>query len=154
MPVSTKSEIETELEEYLHLHIPLTAKMSVEVESVTTHEVVLLARLQPNLNHERTAFGGSISALAMLAGWAVLRQRFRQSDPVPTLVVQKSETRFDRPITDDFRAYVTNLDEERWEDFESFLKRYGKARIELDSVVESRGLVCARQSGRFVALYS
>jgi len=146
------SSAESELTEYLHHHIPLTSEMQLTVSRVEPFRVVLSARLTPNLNHERTAFGGSISAVAMLAGWSILRQRFFGEPHVPTLVVHRSESRFDRPVTDDFEAYVTDMTQEKWDEFRLCLERHGKARIELNSVVTCGGEVCARLSGRYVAL--
>lgn len=148
------SSPEAELTEYLHRHIPLTASMELVVRKVEPLRVILSARLEPNLNHEQTAFGGSISAVAMMAGWSILRQRFFGEPEVPTLVVHRSESRFEKPVTADFEAYVTDMTEEKWDEFRTCLERHGKARIELNSVVTCNDQICARLVGRYVALSS
>jgi hypothetical protein len=58
-----------ELERYLHEHIPLSRAMGVAVDSATTDGVRLRAPLAPNINHRETVFGGSASALCILAAW-------------------------------------------------------------------------------------
>ncbi len=56
------------IESYLHREIPITAAMGIRVESYNEKELVLTAPLEPNHNHLGTAFGGSLSAIATLAG--------------------------------------------------------------------------------------
>ena len=64
-----------DLERYLHEHIPLSKAMQVSVVSVDTDGVTLRAPLAPNINHQDTVFGGSASAVAILAGWSLLHTR-------------------------------------------------------------------------------
>ena len=66
---------ELSLERYLHEQIPLSSAMQVSVESATSESVVLAAPLAPNTNHKLTAFGGSVSALGILAAWSLLHVR-------------------------------------------------------------------------------
>ncbi len=54
----------SELQTYLHTHIPLSKAMEVEVVQATPDIIELRAPLAPNINHRGTAFGGSISTLA------------------------------------------------------------------------------------------
>lgn len=74
----------SELEKYLHGHIPLSKAMEVAVVQVQPEGVILSAPLAPNINHRDTVFGGSASAVAILAAWSLLqhsldRRRRRQS---------------------------------------------------------------------------
>ena len=56
-----------ELASDLHAHIPLSAAMQVSVAAVDADGVTLQAPLAPNINHRDTVFGGSASAVAILA---------------------------------------------------------------------------------------
>src|SRR4051812_8071949 len=78
----------SELEDYLHSHIPLSAAMQVAVDTVDVHGVVLRAPLAPNINHRDTVFGGSASAVAILAAWSLLHTRMRQEGIAARLVIQ------------------------------------------------------------------
>ena len=66
-----------QLQLYLHQHIPLSAAMQVRVLAATPDEVLLQAPLAPNINHRETVFGGSASALAILAAWSLVHTRMR-----------------------------------------------------------------------------
>jgi thioesterase domain-containing protein len=66
-----------ELAQYLHEHIPLSRAMGVEVVEATWDGVSLRAPLAPNINHRETVFGGSASAVAILAAWALLYVRLQ-----------------------------------------------------------------------------
>ncbi len=61
-----------ELERYLQDRIPLSRAMAVEVRTASPAGVTLFAPLAPNINHRDTVFGGSASALAILAAWSAL----------------------------------------------------------------------------------
>ena len=57
----------SELQTYLHQHIPLFQAMQVTVVEASLQQVVLTAPVAPNINHRETVFGGSASAVAILA---------------------------------------------------------------------------------------
>ena len=56
-----------ELQDYLRTRIPLAHAMGVEVRSLGEAGIELYAPLAPNTNHRDTVFGGSASAVAILA---------------------------------------------------------------------------------------
>src|SRR5688572_7104112 len=62
---------------YLYEHIPISKHFGVEVEQASAELVRLVAPLDLNLNHRKTGFGGSISAVAILASWSLLWCRLR-----------------------------------------------------------------------------
>src|SRR5512134_596976 len=86
------------LEEYLHTEIPLSAAMQVFVRSVSADSVVLSAPLEPNINHKSTVFGGSASAVAILAAWSLLHLRLTAEGHDCQLVIQSNQMSYDRPI--------------------------------------------------------
>ena len=93
-----------ELEAYLHEHIPLSAAMQVAVLEATATEVRLGAPLAPNINHRRTVFGGSATALATLAAWALVHLRLSAEGFHWRLVIRESSMKFERAIAGDFEA--------------------------------------------------
>jgi thioesterase domain-containing protein len=126
--------------------------MAVSVRSVQPNRVVLAAPLQPNINHRETAFGGSISALAMLAAWSLLHTRLRHERVAARLVIQRNTVDYERPIAGEFIATATVATELQWQDFLRMLGRKGKARIVVSATLEHAGLVAARFTGEFVAI--
>jgi thioesterase domain-containing protein len=144
----------TELERYLHDHIPLSKAMAVRVVSADAESVVLGAPLAPNINHRETVFGGSASALAILAAWSLLHTRLRAEGIASRLVIQRNTMEYERPIAGDFTARSALEEPAQWPQFTRMLARKGKARIRVASVLEEGGLPAGRLTGEFVALCS
>ena len=142
----------TELEQYLHEHIPLSKAMAVSVASVDQDEVILGAPLGPNINHRETVFGGSASALAILAAWSLLHTRLRSEGIACRLVIQRNTMEYEKPIAGAFTARSALVEPGRWQHFTRMLARMGKARISVVSVLEHAGQPVGRLTGEFVAL--
>ena len=66
--------------------------MKVRVASWDEERLVLTAPLAPNHNHLNTAFGGSLSAMATLAGYAMIWLELGQGDG--HVVIRDSAMRF------------------------------------------------------------
>lgn len=139
------------LEAYLRGHIPLSAAMQVSVLAVDAERVVLSAPLGPNINHRDTVFGGSASALAMLAAWSLLHTRLAAAGLQAQLVIQRNTMEFERPIAGTFTATASIAGAEAWERFTAMLKRKGVARISISTVLADAGRQAGRFSGEFVA---
>jgi thioesterase domain-containing protein len=140
-----------ELAQYLRDHIPLSNAMGVSVLQVAEDSVILQAPLAPNINHRHTVFGGSASALAILAGWALLHVRLRSEGMSDRLVIQRNVMEYEHPITGAFTARAVLEHPHRWKQFTSMLIRKGKARITVLAVLEHTEQVVGRFSGQFVA---
>ncbi|HEX5055793.1 MAG TPA: YiiD C-terminal domain-containing protein [Gammaproteobacteria bacterium] len=140
------------VEAYLHEHIPITKAMGIKVAGYDGNAVRLWAPLEPNLNHRQTAFGGSVSALGILAGWSLLHLKLGESGESVQLVIQHSETEYTGPIDRDFTAVCAMPGPEEWARYEQVFRRYGKARVYLESLIEAEGRVLARHKGSYVAI--
>jgi thioesterase domain-containing protein len=141
-----------ELEGYLHAHIPLSAAMQVAVVAVETSGVTLAAPLAPNINHRDTVFGGSASAVAILAAWSLLHTRMRAEGVAARLVIQSNAMEYLLPIAGDFTARSALAEPEQWPRFMRTFARMGRARLRVTAELQSDGQVAARLSGEFVAL--
>ena len=64
--------------------------MEVTVVEASPHQVVLSAPLAPNINHRDTVFGGSASAVAILAAWSMLHLRLSAEGLGSRLVIQRN----------------------------------------------------------------
>ncbi|HSE27704.1 MAG TPA: YiiD C-terminal domain-containing protein [Gemmatimonadales bacterium] len=140
------------LERYLHEHIPISAPLGVRVLDAGAHGVRLAAPLAPNLNHRRTAFGGSLSAVAILAAWSWLHLKLRGDGFVGRIVIQGNSMEFLAPAEGDFEAECRAPGPERWELFARALAARGRARIELDAEVRVGDALVASFRGQYVAL--
>jgi len=145
---------ERTLERYLAQHIPLSRALGVRVERFDAFELRLRAPLEPNLNHRHTAFGGSLSALAILAGWTRVAFDLRRAGRDARVVVQRSHIDFDAPAEAAFEARVEAVPAPEWDTFLRTLERRGKARVGVRGTVRvSDAGDGADQVARFAARY-
>lgn len=142
----------SDLTSYIHKHIPLTAQLGAIVKFYDGNSIEIYAPLEPNLNHRNTAFGGSLSALGILCGWALLFLKLRENGLKNRLVIQKSSFDFLSPIASEFKATCTMPDETKWKNFVNTLKRHGKARITLTSKIKSEEGNGGNHEGVYVAI--
>lgn len=126
--------------------------MEVGVIAVDDDGVTLSAPLAPNINHRETVFGGSASALAILASWALLHTRLTAAGIGCRLVIQRNTMQYDAPITGDFTARSRLREPQDWPRFLRMLERRGKARAAVESTLENAGNVVGRFEGEFVGL--
>lgn len=140
-----------ELEEYLHAHIPLSASMQVSVISASNESVVLGAPLEPNINHRSTAFGGSLSAVAILSAWSLVHLRLSAEGLQSRLVIQSNRMDYDAPISGPFTAASSLAEPSAWPRFATMLTRKKRARIEARSTLIHKDVVAGRFAGEFVA---
>ena len=143
-----------ELEHYLHEHIPLSDAMGVEVVEATWDGVTLRAPLAPNINHRETVFGGSASAVAIVAAWALLYVRLQLEHVNCRIVIQRNRMNYARPIVDAFAASSTIQDSLTWEKFVKTLTRKKRARISVAAILSCNGEHVGDFEGDFVALRS
>lgn len=141
-----------ELERYLHEHIPLSRAMEVSVVSATPSEVLLNAPLAPNINHRDTVFGGSASAICILAAWSLVHVRLREAGVAARLVIQRNTMEYVRAVEGAFAARAVLADQQDWQRFVRTLERRGRARIDVNAALESAGTTAGTLGGTFVAL--
>ncbi|MES2610024.1 MAG: YiiD C-terminal domain-containing protein [Pseudomonadota bacterium] len=140
-----------DLQAYLHQHIPLSGAMAVSVLEASLERVVLSAPLAPNINHRDTVFGGSASAVAILAAWSMLHLRLSAHGLGSRLVIQRNTMEYGLPIDGTFTAVAEAPTEQAWRAFVRVFERKGLGRIEQASVLMYHGQPAGRLTGEFVA---
>jgi thioesterase domain-containing protein len=140
------------IEAFLHEHLPLARAMEARVAQADASGARLTAPLSRNHNHHGTAFGGSLSALAMLAGWAFLHAALdRAGRDEAEVVIQEVRFAFTAPARGDLEARVSAPDAATWDAFARALDRRGRARLDLACELRSEGAEVARAEARYVA---
>jgi thioesterase domain-containing protein len=143
-----------EITAYVHEHIPMTAALGAQVVHVDSGSVRLRAPLAPNLNHRGTAFGGSLSALAILAGWVLVHLQLRDRGVSARLVIQRSVLDFDAPVDGDFTATATLPGAPAWDRFLATLARHRSARVTVVATLACASGAGGRHEGTYVATRS
>jgi len=143
--------LRNQVESFLNGKIPLATAMGVRV--VTLEPLMIEAPVALNSNHLGTAFGGSINAVATLAGYALLWLAL-QDDPSVHLVIAESSIRFLRPVRETIRAVCCPPEDSALTTMKSELAAHNRGRIYLRVRVEERGASAAEFEGLFVAIRS
>lgn len=139
------------LQTALHAQIPLTQAMRVEVVALDGRGLRLKAPLEPNLNQERSAFAGSINALATLAGWGMAWSLIRGTDLEASILIQDSHIHYQHPVEQDFCALCLPPVPTEARHFLDSLRRRGRGRLSLNAEIQVGDQIMARFAGRYVA---
>lgn len=139
-----------ETEDFLHAQIPITRTMGVAVEAYDENLLVLTAPLEANHNHLGTAFGGSLSAIATLAGYGLLWLKL--GDRSAHIVIRDSKIRYHRPVRGMIRAVCQSPDHAGLSAFRAKFSEMGKAGISLRVTIEEEGRICVEFAGTYVAV--
>jgi thioesterase domain-containing protein len=139
-----------ELQDYLRTRIPLANAMAVEVLRADPDGVLLRAPLAPNTNHRDTVFGGSASAVAILAAWSALHVRMQSAGIPGRIVIHSNTMDYDRPIVAEFTAEAAPPSDEDWGKLAATLARGRMARARVTAT-----LTChCEQVGRLDAQFA
>jgi thioesterase domain-containing protein len=136
-------------EKFLHEQIPITRAMGLRVVANDENGFVVEAPVALNSNHLRTAFGGSINAVATLAAYGFLWLELNEA--AAHVVVAESSIRFLRPVRETIRAICLRPDGNEVEAFRAQFASKRKARIDLRVNVVEGGETAAEFKGSFVA---
>jgi thioesterase domain-containing protein len=140
-----------EFEEFLHHQIPITKAMGFSIDEFTPSKIRISAKLEPNINHKATAFGGSINCLMTVCGWAMAFTHIKEVDPEAHIVIQKSNINYLLPVTEDFTAECTLSDESSSAKFIDMYKKHKKGRINLNVTCYKGDALLAYYQGQYVA---
>lgn len=144
--------MEAQLERYLHESIPLTGALGLHIKFASPERVLLECPLEPNLNHHGTAFGGSLVAVATMAGWIWIHVFMRERKLTPKLVISESHMQYLQPVDSNFTAELRAPSEAEIKTFSQTYDRRGSARIELKVSVLCKGEEVGLFKGTYVAL--
>jgi thioesterase domain-containing protein len=136
-------------ERFFHEQIPITRAMGLRVIAHDETGFVVEAPVALNSNHLRTAFGGSINAVATLAAYGLLWLEL--NDAAVHVVVAESSIRFLRPVRETIRAMCLRPTSGELAAFHTQFTEKRKARIGLRVRVIEAGETAAEFEGTFVA---
>jgi thioesterase domain-containing protein len=142
----------TQLEKYLHDRIPLTRAMAIEVREASADRVQVRAPLAPNINHRDTVFGGSASAVAILAAWSVIRVRMEAEGLEGRIVIRRNTMSYEQPMAAGFTATAGAPDPAEWTKLRAALARGRPGRVRVTAVLECQGTKSGELDGEFVVL--
>jgi thioesterase domain-containing protein len=144
------------LEELIVEEMPITEHLDFTLAAEENGRLRASAPLEPNTNHMGSAFGGSLSMLATLTGWAMMHQLVQ--DTVADMrrrvevIIQESDIEYLKPVQENISVVCEQPDEDALERFQSMLDRWGRARLDLKCKIDAAGERAVTFMGRYVAL--
>ena len=81
-----------QLQDFLHQEIPLTKDMNLELINFDGMSLQAKAPLKNNINDKGSVFGGSSSALMIIAAWSLIKLNCQDNDIQADIVIHKNET--------------------------------------------------------------
>ncbi|TCK08119.1 YiiD C-terminal domain-containing protein [Marinobacterium mangrovicola] len=128
---------------WLYRSIPLTSAMQIERLEFDGQVLELHVPLAPNVNDKGTGFGGSISALATLAGWCLTTLYLRGKGLDCDVVIADAHQSYKAPIKDAFFARVRLSSKEDCDHLLNRIDERGRGRLDLKIDV-----LCDDQAGK------
>jgi thioesterase domain-containing protein len=127
-----------ELQATLEREIPMCAQMGIRVHQGGPDGLVMRLPLNPNRNHQKTAFAGSLNALCTIAGWGSVYLLLREIERDGNIVIRRSSIKYQEPVASTeilARCQPVTADSRQY-----FLEMLGdKGQAKLDLTVEVAG---------------
>lgn len=89
------------LQSTMHELIPVSSAMGIRVQSYDGSALVVTAPLAANINHQQSAFGGSLFSVAVLAGWGLMQLKLSELQLDCNTVIMGAEVTYQRPVFED-----------------------------------------------------
>lgn len=141
----------TQLNTYLHAHIPLSRHMGLQVLHLDARSIRVGLPLARNLNPHGTVFGGSLTALGLATAWTLLHASFEAAGLPVKLVGKRSECDFLAPANGDCVA-ETVCEPDTLDALFAGYRRQGHMRQALQTVIRVGTVEVAHHRGLYTAL--
>ncbi len=141
-----------ELQALIRSRIPVADFMQLEVRSLTPDQVDISAPLEPNRNVHGTLFGGSGTAIALVAAWSLVHARMHAHGLRQPLVVAQQSTQYFKPVTGRVLARAVFAHPQAWGEFTQRLAQGQRARVPVQvELQQHEGQTAARVEALFAA---
>ena len=136
------------LESALHTQIPISRHMGIKVTSYDGQTLVLEAPLANNINHQQSAFGGSLFSVAALTGWGLIQLKLSELNIEANTVIAGGDVSYDLPVLSQLKCECKL--EENYTEFVNKLTEKGKASLILKPEIVLDHVSAMSFSGKFV----
>lgn len=131
--------------------MPIVVTMGIEVVSWENEQLAMRMPLEPNRNHQYSAFAGSLNALCTLVGWGTVYMLLQSKSLTGNIVIRRGKIRYLRPVrTPEFVAIGLPVDPSDSDYFFELLQSKGKSKIDVDVEIADEQGPYVRFSGSYV----
>ncbi len=139
-----------ELTRLLTESIPLCQFMQFEVTGLDADSIVCQAPFEPNKNVHNTGFAGSLYALSVASGWALVYNRLIESKANGALVIKEANIRYRKPVTGPITCIAKFDDLSRDISIPDALLEISKVYLTVNIEYQSDGVTCGNLTGNYV----
>ncbi len=142
-----------ELQATLQREIPICHLMGIRVHGLSDEGLRMSAPLQRNLNHQQTAFAGTLSTLCTITGWGAVFLLTRQQGRPGNIVIRRSAIKYLKPVTaGQIVACSRKFDEAQQAHFTEMLAEKGQAKLDVHVEIRNGGETAVSFQGSYVVL--
>jgi thioesterase domain-containing protein len=125
-----------ELGETLRQEMPISNAMAIETVSWDGARLAMQMPLEPNRNHQYSAFAGSLNALCTVVGWGTVFLLLKSNGLKGNVVIRRGKIRFLRPVrTPEIVATGLKINPEELAYFFELLQSKGKSKIDIHAEI-------------------
>ncbi|MFT5561037.1 MAG: thioesterase domain-containing protein [Candidatus Azotimanducaceae bacterium] len=136
------------LQSALYNFIPISKHMGINADSYDGERLVLSAPLANNINHQLSAFGGSLFSVSALAGWSILQLKLAEMKVEANTVIAGGDVSYSHPVFETLHCEIELPD--AYPAFRDKFLETGKASILLTSNIMLDGQSAMAFSGKYV----
>jgi thioesterase domain-containing protein len=155
MPIdpSTLNYLAKNLDVFLKEHLPLARAAGVQIDSYDGEILQVSAPLELNINDKKTAFGGSLYNLCVIAAWGMTDLKAKELNFTGDIVIAKGEINYLRPLRSRLIATAFAPDEVMSEKAVHSYQAKGKAVFTIEArVLDEHQQVCVEFQGKYAIL--
>ncbi|MEM8944799.1 MAG: YiiD C-terminal domain-containing protein [Planctomycetota bacterium] len=120
------------LQQTLRREMPITDAMGIDVVSWENACLTMRMPLEPNRNHQYSAFAGSLNALCTIVGWGTIFMLLQRESLGGNIVIRRGKIRYVRPVrTPEFLASGLSIDPTEQDYFFELLRSKGKSKLDI-----------------------
>ena len=132
MSVAKMDPLLEKLQATLQREMPITTAMGIQAHDWDGQRLSMRMPLEPNRNHQYSAFAGSLNALCTITGWGTVFLLLESRGMSGNIVIRRSSIRYFRPVrTPQFIAQGLPIDTEALAYFYELQEFKGKTKIDL-----------------------
>ena len=121
---------------FLHQTIPLTNDMGLIIEDYTSNTLKISAPLVNNINDKGSVFGGSSSALMIIAAWSLIKLNCDEHDINADIVIHKNETIWHKALYSDLIIEAEFKGEYKFDKIKGIINNQKHQRIDCQIVLK------------------
>jgi thioesterase domain-containing protein len=141
----------SELERTLHREMPISVPMGMRAVRWQDRRLAMEMPLEPNRNHQYSAFAGSLNALCTVVGWGTVFLLVRDAGLLGNVVIRRSTIRYLRPVrSQSIIARGLPLDPIGEQFFFELLRSKGRSKLDVSAEIADSEGALVTFSGSYV----